>query len=159
MWYVDVVVLILLVYGAYKGFTKGLVMEISTLLALIFGVYLAMKFSTYTEDMLREYCNVQSKYTGYIALAITFLIVVICVNIIGKLITKLVGMVALSFLNKFLGALFGVLKILLFICVILLLVDTLDDKYHFMSNEIKDGSFFYNPCLHFAQKIYNAIKF
>ena len=39
--YIDVIILLPLVYGAYKGFSQGLIVEMSTLFALVLGVFIS----------------------------------------------------------------------------------------------------------------------
>ena len=47
MNYLDIVIAIALLYGLVKGFTNGLIKEITGLLGLIIGVYVAINFSSY----------------------------------------------------------------------------------------------------------------
>lgn len=70
--YIDIIVLLFLLWGAYRGFSKGLIIEVATLLGLVFGVYVAIKYSSYTEDILVDFLNISSRYISYIALAVTF---------------------------------------------------------------------------------------
>ena len=44
MNYLDIIIVIPLVYGMIKGFYNGLVKEITALLALVVGVYVAINF-------------------------------------------------------------------------------------------------------------------
>ena len=39
MNYIDIVILLFLLYGAFRGFSKGLIIEVATLAGLILGVY------------------------------------------------------------------------------------------------------------------------
>lgn len=48
MNYIDIILLLPLLYGAYRGFSRGLIIEVATLLGLLLGVYIAIKFSGYT---------------------------------------------------------------------------------------------------------------
>ena len=52
MNYLDIVIAILLLYGLIKGFTNGLIKEITGLLGLIVGVYVAINFSSYLNPKL-----------------------------------------------------------------------------------------------------------
>ena len=111
--YIDIIVLLFLLWGAYRGFSKGLIIEVATLLGLVFGVYVAIKYSSYTEDILVDFLNISSRYISYIALAVTFVLVAIVVYIIGKLLTKLIDIISLGLINKLLGTILGLLSILL----------------------------------------------
>ena len=41
MNYIDIVILLFLLYGAFRGFSKGLIIEVATLAGLILGVFIA----------------------------------------------------------------------------------------------------------------------
>lgn len=159
MNYLDILLLLPLLYGAYKGFSRGFVIEVATLLGLILGVYIAIKFSDYTENILRDFLDISSKYLSYIALGVTFLLVVVAIYLLGKMLTKLVDIVSLGLVNKLLGTVLGIAKSFVILCIILLIVDALDDKFQFMNKEVKENSLFYNPFLNFAQQMYNMIRF
>lgn len=159
MNYLDILLLLPLLYGAYKGFSRGFVIEVATLLGLILGVYVAIKFSDYTENILRDFLDISSKYLSYIALSVTFLLVVVAIYLLGKMLTKLVDIVSLGLVNKLLGTVLGIAKSFVIQCIILLIADALDDKFQFMNKEVKENSLFYNPFLNFAQQMYNMIRF
>lgn len=159
MNYIDIILLLPLLYGAYRGFSRGLIIEVATLLGLLLGVYVAIKFSGYTESFLRDFLNLSSEYLSYIALGITFLIVVIAISLLGKLLTKLIDIISLGLANKLLGTILGVAKFFVFLCIVLLIVNALDEKFHFMNEEVKEDSLLYNAFLTFAQRMYNMIKF
>lgn len=157
--YIDILLLLPLLYGAYKGFSKGLIIEIATLLGLILGIYIAIKFSGYTENILRDFLDISSQYLSYIALSITFLIVVIAIYLLGKMLTHLVDVLSLGLFNKLLGTVLGIAKSFIVVCVILWIVDALDDKFQFIDKEMKESSLFFNPFLNFAQQMYDRIRF
>ena len=159
MNYLDILLLLPLLYGAYKGFSRGFVIEVATLLGLILGVYVAIKFSDYTENILRDFLDISSKYLSYIALSVTFLLVVVAIYLFVKMLTKLVDIVSLGLVNKLLGTVLGIAKSFVILCIILLIADALDDKFQFMNKEVKENSLFYNPFLNFAQQMYNMIRF
>lgn len=159
MNYIDIILLLPLLYGAFVGFSKGLVIEIATLLGLILGVYVAIRYSVYTEDFLHDFLNISTEYLSYIALGITFLVVMMLVCLLGKMLTKLVDMVSLGLVNKFLGTILGAAKYFVVLCVVLLIVQDLDDKFHFISKETRENSLLFDPFLTFAQQMYNRIRF
>mgnify|MGYP001103266887 CR=1 FL=1 len=159
MNYIDIVILLFLLFGAYRGFSKGLIIEVATLAGLVLGVYLAISYSPYTEGILRDFLNISSRYMSYIALAVTFVVVVVAVFIVGKLFTKLIDIISLGLINKLLGALLGTVKYFIIVCVLLLVVDALNAKFQFISEETGQKSLLFYPFLNFAQKIYNSVRF
>ena len=159
MSYIDIIILLFLLYGAYRGFSRGLIVEVATLAGLVLGVYMAVRYSSYTENFLRDFLNFSSRYISYVALAVTFILVVILVYIVGKLLTKLVDIISLGLVNKLLGTALGVAKYFLIVCVLLLVTDALNEKFQFISEETRQKSLLFSPFLNFAQEMYNAIRF
>lgn len=159
MNYIDIIILLFLLYGAFRGFAKGLIIEVATLVGLVLGVYVAIRYSPFSEGILRDFLNVSSRYISYIALAVTFILVVIVVYILGKLLTKLVDVIALGLVNKLLGTLFGIAKYFVIVCVILMITHALNEKFQFLSEETRQKSLLFYPFLNFAHRIYNAIRF
>ncbi len=159
MNYIDFIILLFLFFGAYRGFSRGLIIEVATFLGLILGVCLAISHSSYTEGILRDFLNISSSYLSYIALAVTFIVVVVAVFIIGKVLTKIVDIIALGLLNKLLGTALGILKYFIIVCVLLLIVSALNEKFHFISEETIRKSLLFGPFLNFATRIYNFIRY
>ncbi len=159
MNYIDIIILLILLFGAFRGFSKGLIIEVATLAGLVLGVFISIKYSPYTEGLLRDFLNISSRYLSYIALAITFLLVVIGIYLIGKILTRLIDIISLGLVNKLFGAVVGMAKYFLIVCVLLMIMDALDDKFHFISEETKEKSMLFYPFLNFAQRIYNTIRF
>ena len=116
MNYIDVVILLFLLYGAFRGFSKGLIIEVATLAGLILGVFIAIRYSPFTEGILKDFLNITSRYLSYIALAVTFLLVVIVVYLLGKMLTRLVDIISLGLVNKLLGTLLGIAKYFIMVC-------------------------------------------
>lgn len=139
----DIIFIIPIVWLAYVGFKKGLIIELSTLLALVLGVFVSLYFSDITAEFLKNSFDMHTKYLKLISFIITFLLVVIAVNLIGKMIEKLVDMVALSFLNKSAGGVFGVLKAVVIISLLLFFIESIDKKKVLLSEELTEKSIFY----------------
>lgn len=159
MNYIDIIILLILVYGAVRGFFKGLIVEVFTLLGLVLGVFLAMKYSVYAENVLRDFLNVSEPYLYPVGLAVTFLLVAVVTYLLGKMLTKLVDVIALGIPNKLLGMVFGVLKYFVLICFVLMITDSLNETFGFLKAETQEKSIFYRPFLNFATSMYNQIRF
>lgn len=154
--YIDLFIAIILIWFGYKGYTKGLVIELVSLIALGFGVYGGLKFSDIAANYITG--NIEDKYIPIVSFTITFIIIVIAVFLIGKLIEKVVHMVALKFINKLAGAVFGMLKVLLILSVLITIIESYDQKLGFIPKETKENSLFYAPLLDFSNKLLPEIE-
>lgn len=118
----DLLLAVPLLWGAYKGFQKGLVHEVTTFVALFAGIYGALHYSGIAEPYLKEALDTDPDYLPLIAFGVTFLAILIAVHFIGRILDRLVKWVALGLINRILGSLFGLLKIALFLIGILILI-------------------------------------
>ena len=121
MNYLDIIIAIILLLFGVKGFRKGLIIEVVTLLAFAVGIYGAMHFSDFTAEHLKEFMEINPKYLNTTAFVLTLILLFILVNIIGRMVTKLIQAMNLGFFNKLGGAVFGMAKGVL-LCSIMVMV-------------------------------------
>jgi membrane protein required for colicin V production len=154
MNYFDYLLLLPVVYGLYRGFTKGLIIELASLVALVAGVYGAMHFSSFTFEYLSAFVEIETAYLQLASYGLTFLLIVLVITLTGKILTMLVKMVALGIVNRMMGAIFGGLKALLILSVLLMFFDRLNNQFGIVKTEVLDASVLYSPILTQAQNIY-----
>lgn len=145
MNYFDIIIIIPLLWGAFKGFKKGLIIEVASLIALFLGVWGGVKFSSVSAKYLGEMFSISEKLMPLISFAVTFILIVIAVFALAKLLQKLIKMVALSTINKIAGAAFGVLKFTLILSVILNLINNVNSEIEFIEPEMQESSLLYKP--------------
>lgn len=158
MQILDIILLIPLAWALYKGFKKGLVIEITSLLALVLGVYGAIKFSSITADFLIEKIDVSEQTMKVLAFVVTFMLIIGAVHLIGKIIEKTIDLVALSFMNKLGGALFSTLKVAMIISVILVAVNGWNERFNFIPTNIKQDSILFEPMTKLSPAVLPFLK-
>jgi len=154
----DILILLPVIWGIYKGFTKGLIIEVASLLALLIGIYGAMKFYGVTSGLIEEQISTSQKYLPIIAFGLTFVGIVIGIHLLAKIIDKLVKAVALGIVNRIAGAVFGGLKFFLIIGAIMVVVDKLDSETHFLEEKTKQESILYQPSLNLVYGIFPTLN-
>jgi len=159
MNYIDIILLILLAWGVIQGLRNGLVHEVASLAALILGIWGAVKFSDLTAGWLIDQFDFTGKYLHLVSFAITFLGIVVAVHFIAKVVDKLVKAVALGWINRLLGAAFGMIKIALIVSVLLVILNTMNRKTHFLPEDKTENSFLYEPLSGLAPFVFNYLKF
>ena len=154
----DIVLASFLIIGFISGFRNGLFSEIASLVAVLLGIFVAIHFSYYAEDFLREsilgWNSKANKIVGYI---ITFLGVVMLVIFTGKILTKMADITALGLINKVLGGFFGFLKIALIFSIIFVFMDKINAKIPFLTEKVKEESIFFGPIKIIAPNIFPSI--
>jgi membrane protein required for colicin V production len=143
MNWLDIVLAIPLLWFLYRGFRNGLIIELASLAALILGIYAALHFSFYVQGYLEENFEIAENYLYIISFAITFLIVAIIIYLAGKIIHKVISIVALGFLNRLAGGIFGLLKAALVLSVILYFINGFNSGL--IKSDVKESSILYEP--------------
>lgn len=157
--YIDLLLAIPLIYGFIKGLRRGLVFEVASVVALILGLWGAIHFSSITSTLLSENLGWNFEYLNIVSLIITFVAIVIVVHFVARFIDKVVNMVALEFINKGLGGIFGVLKITLILGIVIYLFNLVELNLGFISTKALDESVLYNGILNLTDKVLPMIHF
>lgn len=145
MNYIDIILCTPIVWGLYKGFTKGLIVEAATFIAFGLGVWGGIRFSDFIAAKIKEWFSWDSPYLPVVSFAITFLGIVILIYFIAKLIQRLAEGMALGAFNKIGGALFGALKFAMVMSVVIFVIDALEESYPMVSFKTKEESLLYKP--------------
>ncbi len=156
---IDLVFAILLLWAAYRGYTKGFIVQLATLAALLLGILGAVMFSDFTSELIIKKFDIAGQYLPIISFAVTFIAIVIAVHILAKMLNKLIDAIALGIVNRLLGVLFSVLKIAFIVSIILVLINKADNKYNFIPDETKEKSLLYKPLSNFAPMIFPYLNF
>tara|TARA_B100001057_G_scaffold455981_1_gene502952 strand:+ start:3389 stop:3937 length:549 start_codon:yes stop_codon:yes gene_type:complete len=158
MNYLDVILAIPLLWGFYKGISKGIVNELATLIALVAGIYGAVHFADNFHPYLKEHFAIESSFLPIVSFAIAFIGIVIAVKLIGFIIDKIVKAVALGTISRLLGGIFGVLKTAFILSALLLIVNTVDHYLKLIPSEQKKQSVLYKPISNMIPSIIPKVK-
>ena len=158
MNYLDIVLAIPLLWGLYKGISKGIVKELSSLVALIVGIYGAVHFADSIHPYLKEQFSIESSFVPIVSFAITFIMIVLLVRLIGILLDKVIKMAALGVISKLLGGIFGVFKTAFIISGLLLVINTFDYYLKLIPVDQKKASILYQPISEMIPSIMPNVK-
>lgn len=157
MNYIDLIILVPLLWGAVRGFMKGFIISISGLIALILGIYGAILLSDQLGAYLAEAHGLEGAMMPMIAFALVFLAIMVGVHFLGKLIQKVVKLAALGLVDKLAGGLFGIAKAVLILSVIILLIEKADTYFEFLPHEQLVESTLYEPLSDVTQEYFPRI--
>ena len=141
MNYLDIAIAVPLLYGLIKGFSNGLIKEITGLLSLIIGIYVAVNFSILLEPYLSGIFGYYEQFKPIIAFTVLFVATSLIIKLIGVLANKLTKALALGFISRIFGAVFGLLKLALVVSFLL----TMEARFELISNDTKQSSQLYKP--------------
>jgi membrane protein required for colicin V production len=155
----DIIITVLLLLAFVRGIMNGLFSEIASLVAVVAGVFVAIHYSNYLEYYLEgaTFLDWSDQTNKIVAFAVTFLLVVILIIFLGKILTKIADVAALGMINKFLGGVFGTLKIALILSIIFIFFDRVNNTIPFMTKETLEDSVLYSPIKKIAPQLFPSI--
>ena len=158
MGVLDIVLGVLLLYGLYQGIKNGFFVELSSLISLILGIYIALKFSDFAKGVLSVFVHWNPKTIQIVAFVITFIAVIIMMSLLAKFLTGIADFAQLGWINKLGGGFFRILKTILIVSIFLNLFEKINFNNSFAEKETLDKSMFYRPIQKTAGFIYPSIE-
>ncbi|MFP4089416.1 MAG: CvpA family protein [Cyclobacteriaceae bacterium] len=120
----DFVILIILLAGAYRGFRKGLLRSVVSLLALLAGVVGAIQWMDTGTQFLADTFGLTTDLLPVLSFLLIFIVIVISITLIGSLLKMLIDLTPLGLVDGVSGALLGLTKWALVLSLLLWLLDT-----------------------------------
>lgn len=96
----DIIFAALIVFAVLKGYQRGLIVGLFSLVAVIIGLAAAMKLSVVMADYLGKAVNISNQWMPVISFAVVFLLVILLIRLGAKAIEKTVEMAMMGWLNK-----------------------------------------------------------
>ena len=158
MSFLDIILGIILVVGLFKVIKNGLFVELASLISLFLGIYIAIKFSSFTAVFLTDFVHWNPKTIQIFAFIITFILVVIGITMMAKAFTSVANFAHLGIVNKLGGGFFRLLKTVLILSVFLNLFEKINFNNILAKKETLDNSLFYRPIQKTAGFIYPSIE-
>lgn len=155
---IDIIIICCLVPAVLRGISKGFVNQAYSLVALIAGVWLSFKFSGALGDWLVSFADLPSGVLHVIAFALILLIVMLLVHLAGKAVEKVVKVMMLGWLNKLLGVVFALLKMVLIVGLVIILFDALNSTIPLVKESTLGGSILYQPVKDIANTVFPYLK-
>jgi len=122
----DIIILVILVLGAYSGFKKGLILELIAIVAFILAILGGFKLLHFGMEYVSKMYDGFGNLLPFVAFLVLFVLILVAVNMIGKFLKKLIDWTPLGILDNFAGALIGAAKFALAISILLWVMSSLN---------------------------------
>ncbi len=111
---IDIAFAVFLLLALIKGYSKGLIVALFSIVAFVAGLAAALKLSSYVALRLSASTSVSARWLPFISFFLVFVIVVVLVNLGGKLVQKSMQLLLLGWANRIGGILlYGMLYAIL----------------------------------------------
>jgi len=146
----DIILGIILIFSFFQGTKKGLFVTLASLIGLVLGIIGAIYFSDYAANYINEWFSWKEQTTSFVAMAVTFIAIVIIVNWAGKFLTKIADFAFLGIFNKLLGGVFNMIISAFIVSVIFMFFNEWNATEYVISKEKKNNSYLYEPIANLA---------
>ena len=154
----DILFILPLGYAGYKGFRKGFIIELFTLLALFVGIYAGIHLSDGVTRWMRESLGWNSNLLPAISFTVLFLGLGAMVYFGGKALEQVMKIAQLGTMNKLAGGVFGTLKMAFFLSLALLILESFDQEEQLIPASEKKESLLYTPITHVSKSTVPGMK-
>ena len=155
---IDIIILLCSVPAIFRGLSKGFIAQVAALVALVLGAWMPFHFSNVVVEWLKPAMDVSPAVLQAIAFTIILLGVFFALTLAGKMLEGIVKIVMLGWLNKLLGVVFALLKVVLVIGLFILLFDSVTTALEIDCSKTISESIFYTPIKNFADVFFPYMK-
>ncbi|MDD2594648.1 MAG: CvpA family protein [Bacteroidales bacterium] len=158
MGIIDLIIIICFLPAIYFGIKNGLIKQLISLAVIFGGIWLSIRFADVVSKWIVKYVTISDTWAKIISFAIIFTCVAIILDLLEKLLTKIIKITLLGWLNRLLGVVltFGIFALVL--SVVVYFVDSLNNLLEFIPAEKMDESTFYPFLLNFANTLFPYLK-
>ena len=136
----DIILIVLVLLGAWGGYREGFLMELISLVAIILGVLGGFKLMGLGMIFLEDKFNADKSTLPYISFAVIFIIIVVLVGLLGKMVKHSIDKSFLGTIDQAMGALLGGFRTLFMLSIAIWIMDSF--KYS-PKTAWTDGSWLY----------------
>lgn len=154
----DIIILVCFAPFLIQGITKGFIVQVTSVVSLLAGTWLSFRFSDAVCEWLLPYMDVSDKILHVVAFSLIMVAVILVFHMVGRLLRGLFKIVLLGWLDRLLGIVLSLLLGTMAIGVVIMLFDTVNSQFSFVSDEQLAESMLYTPVKEFAYTIFPYFK-
>jgi membrane protein required for colicin V production len=158
MTWLDILIIIPLVFGLIRGLMKGLIVEVTSIVAIILGFLGARYWSAACASWLMLQFAWSETACIVVAYALLFAGITLALNIVARLLSKLFQKIHLGWLNRTLGGVFGAAKWGIVIVALVLCLHNIDKQFEVLTPELREKSVEYTTLTPYAERAWQEIR-
>lgn len=154
----DTTLIVIVAVFTIRGVFRGLITELTVLIALITGYILGFMFMSDGVRLLQKYFPALPEFAAKMtAFALIFIIVNIVLRLLAKMLNKVATFTFMQPINRSAGGLFAAAKATLILSIAFLVLEFLPFSEVIKKNIGAKESSLYQPVKSFAPLFYNAV--
>ncbi len=157
---IDILILGVLGFSGWRGFTKGALIESFSFATLIVGIYLASRISDGTANALSDRAEGKDfSYLPVIMFSVLFGGLLYLSTIVKSTVGKQVADLEKNKTSQILGAVFGVLHTLLIVGVVTVMLKAADYNFKVIPKREHQYSFLFKPVGYMMTSLFPALDY
>ena len=149
---IDIVIVVLFLVSLAIGYWKGFIRSIMTWAGLALAFFLFAYFGPMVRAGISIHLNLSSSLSGILAYLLILVLVFIIIRILSILFEQIAHLLALSFVNRILGAVFSFINCMICLMFLMFIVDALP-FLHSTRDTLIESSTLLNDILRLANKV------
>ena len=158
MGILDIIIVCCFLPCLYFGARNGFIKQVISLIIIIVGIKLSISFSSPVSEWLRSRIELQPIWVSVISFVAVFIVVALVFGLVEKLLDAVVKVTMLGWLNRLLGIIFSMLKVVVLLSLLAYFINSANELLNFISEDKIAESNFFKPLLDLADKIFPALK-
>jgi len=119
----DIILLVLLILAVIKGYQRGLIVGVFSLIAIIVGLAAAIKLSTVVAEYIGRAVKISDTWLPVISFALVFIVIVLLIRLGANLLQKTAEIALLGWVNRLGGILLYIAIYIIAYSVILFYIE------------------------------------
>ena len=154
----DIVILILIGVGVIQGLMKGFLKQLAIIIGLVAGLLIARALFGAVAEHLVVTIGTPITIAQILSFILIWILVPVLCIFVASILTKAMDAIKIGWINRLLGALFGAIKVMLLIGMVIHVLEYLDPKSEIISETKKAASTLYNPVKEFTNVFFPVLK-
>lgn len=155
---VDIVLLLCFVPAIVSGITKGFVRQLVEIAAILLGAWVAFHYSSLASIWLAQYIEAEKIVLHVICFVVILLLVAGLLTLLGRLLTKVLNIVSLGWVNGLLGMVFGIIKVAIILGLLVLAFEALNSSFHILDADQLENAVVYGKLRDLGGDIFPKLK-
>ena len=126
---IDFILIIILLLGAYSGYKKGLILELIGIFAFVLAIFGGFKLLHTGMDYVSRMYEGFGNLLPFVAFMVLFILILIVVNMVGKLLKRVIDWTPFGVLDNLAGAVIGIAKWALALSILLWVMSGLNINF------------------------------
>ena len=154
----DIIILLLFLPGIIRGLTKGLIEQAVSLAGIVASVWAAYKYYGAVAIWLDKYIDAPETAVNVMAFLLVLVAGVIVVMIIARILTGIIKMANLHWINRLLGVVLGIAVSAVIISILIILFETVNAKFEITNSPVISESLLYDTLRELGYKVFPYLK-